>query len=232
MSRILFVEDSEDIQVFLAGALRGLDCRIEKAYCVEDAKRAIANAEREPLDLAILDLSLPDGDAFEVMREIRSKSWTKSVPVLFFSGMGDVDTKLSAFDQGADDYLVKPIDPRELKARVALRLKKEPSAAPSNEVRTGGFALRLAELSFVSHETGEKIELTGKEFKILSVLMQNPGQIFTRQQLVKKVWGESVHVLDRTVDSHVCGIRRRLGKYADSLESRPNEGYCWQVDSK
>jgi DNA-binding response OmpR family regulator len=225
MARILSVEDSEDFQLFIAQALEPLDHEVTKSYDVKTALKQIDSAERDPIDLVILDIMLPDGDAFMVMKDLQERSWTKTTPVLLLTGLNDLKTKLSAFDLGADDYLIKPIDPEELRARVQMRLRKH-SAQPVSGIRAGGLLLKPAEMSVYTDDAKpSRIELTGKEFKILSFLMQNQGKIFSRLQLVQAIWGEKVHVLDRTVDSHICGIRRRLGTRASCLESLPNEGY-------
>lgn len=225
MARILSVEDSEDYQMFIAQALEPLEFEITKSYDVKNALKAIDGAERDPIDLVILDIMLPDGDAFMVMRDMQEHAWTKGTPVLLLTGLNDLKAKLSAFDLGAEDYLLKPIDPQELRARVQMRLRKH-SSRPGSSLRAGGIVLNPAEMSVHTDDPKPgKIELTGKEFKILSFLMQNQGKIFSRLQLVKAIWGEKVHVLDRTVDSHICGIRRRLGDRAGCLESLPNEGY-------
>jgi DNA-binding response OmpR family regulator len=232
MARILSVEDSEDYQMFIAQALAPLDFEITKSYDVKNALKHIDNAERDPIDLVILDIMLPDGDAFMVMRDMQERASTKGTPVLLLTGLNDLNTKLSAFDLGAEDYLVKPIDPQELRARVQMRLRKH-SSQGSGGLKAGGLILKPAEMSvFTDDAKPAKIELTSKEFKILSFLMQNQGKIFSRLQLVKAIWGEKVHVLDRTVDSHICGIRRRLGDRAGCLESLPNEGYRFNPSAK
>jgi DNA-binding response OmpR family regulator len=232
MARILSVEDSEDFQLFIAQALAPLDHELTKSYDVKNALKQIDGADRDPIDLVILDVMLPDGDAFAVMKDLQERSWTKGTPVLFLTGLNDLKAKLSAFDLGADDYLLKPIDPQELRARVQMRLRKH-SALPASGIRAGGLLLKPAEMSVYTDDAKPaKIEFTGKEFRILSFLMQNPGKIFSRLQLVQAIWGEAVHVLDRTVDSHICGIRRRLGSRAACLESLPNEGYRFNPMAK
>lgn len=232
MPRILSVEDSEDYQMFISQALEPLDFKITKSYDVKNALKIIDGAEKDPIDLVILDIMLPDGDAFMVMRDMQERAWTKGTPVLLLTGLDDLNSKLSAFDLGAEDYLLKPIDPQELRARVQMRLRKH-FLQPGGVLKAGGLILKTAEMSVYTNDAKpSKIELTSKEFKILSFLMQNQGKIFSRLQLVKAIWGDKVHVLDRTVDSHVCGIRRRLGDRANCLESLPNEGYRFNPSAK
>ena len=139
-----------------------------------------------------------------------------------------MDSKVTAFNLGADDYLVKPISGVELRARVEMRLKKSTHLQTvQNKLVKGNLILDVALLraSVQEGDQTKTVPLTAKEFKILTVLAQNERQVYSRQNLVKHVWGDSIHIQERTVDSHIFGLRKKLGLYGDYIECIPHAGY-------
>lgn len=227
MYHILFVEDQEDWQVIVKRALASSQIEITVAKCVKEALRILASPSSSKFDLAILDNGLPDGSGIEVLEAIRAGA-TPQMPVFILSGVSELDSKVTAFNLGADDYLLKPISGIELRARVEMRLKKaSDTAATSTMLRKNKLTLDLSLMraSLTFEETSKTLPLTAKEFKILVLLAQNEGRVYSRRDLVDSVWGQSVNVLERTVDSHIFGLRKKLEEYSDSVECIPHMGY-------
>jgi len=150
----------------------------------------------------------------------------KETPVFFLSSKAELDSKVTAFNLGADDYIVKPINPVELRARVEMRLKKSKSVVTDVVVR-GDLTIELSLLkgSRMIDGSSRDMQLTAKEFKILAFLVQNENKVFSRANVVEAVWGGGLHVLDRTVDSHIYGLRKKMGPIAYYVDCIPGAGY-------
>ena len=226
MFKVLLVEDSEEFQLAVKRAL--LQPNIELTI-VSTVEHALVSISTQSFDLAILDIGLPDGKGFEVLRELRTEKHAH-VSVFLMTGQTDIESKLTAFNLGADDYLVKPVNPMELRARVEMRLKRQAPISTS-QFKKGHLEIDIELTKVISDVDGtpKEIGLTAKEFKILALLAKNEGRIYSRTEIVKTLWGNSVHVLERTVDSHVFGMRKKLGLCAEYVENIPGQGYCFKV---
>jgi two-component system catabolic regulation response regulator CreB len=204
MSRILVVEDEPAIAESLAYALRRDGFAVTVAGTLGDARAAIDEA-----DLVVLDLMLPDGSGFELVGAARRAAQAPAVIVLS-SRDGEAD-RVAALETGADDYVTKPFSPREVVARVRAVLRRSqgggartpaaPAVAPPITVDE---ATRRALVS------GRLVELTRVEFDLLACLVAAPGRVYTRAQLIDRVWGDGFAITDRTIDSHVKALRRKL----------------------
>lgn len=227
MYHILLVEDTEASYLIAKRALAKPEIDLKWCQTIAEAIKDIDHRE-EPIDLVLLDLLLPDGDGLTVLNHIQNIEELREVPVLLLTSKEDLASKISTFSLGAEDYLIKPINPIELWARVETRLKKSMARKKNRDViKRGGLIINIP-LMQVTAQKGEdrsKIELTGKEFRILAFLAQNENYVFTRTQLVKAIWGEATHVVERTVDSHICGLRRKLGEHAFHVENISGAGY-------
>lgn len=168
---------------------------------------ALDEARRQAPALAILDVGLPDISGFELCRQLLAQH--PSLPVLFLTARSDEVDKLLGLEMGADDYVAKPFSPREVCARVRTILRRmQKSALPSDIVRIGQFELNepAAQINWC----GETLLLTRYEFLLLKTLLHAPGRVFSRQQLMDKVWGEDGDSFDRTVDTHIKTLRAKL----------------------
>ncbi|UJD93306.1 two-component system response regulator CreB [Lelliottia amnigena] len=168
---------------------------------------ALDEARRQSPALAILDVGLPDISGFELCRQLLAQH--PSLPVLFLTARSDEVDKLLGLEMGADDYVAKPFSPREVCARVRTILRRmQKSAAPSDIVRIGQFELNepAAHISWCGHA----LPLTRYEFLLLKTLLNAPGRVFSRQQLMDKVWGDEGDSFDRTVDTHIKTLRAKL----------------------
>lgn len=226
MARILCVEDSREFQIYLGSILR--EHRLTHVSTVRDAIQAL-NAGLNVFDLIILDVSLPDGNALKALPEIREIIKGRSIPLIIVSSDTDVLTKVAAFSVGADDYITKPPNGSELKARIEAKLRW----ASANTQESGTISYhdvdldpeRMAAERHLDNGSREVIDLTPFEFKILRLLLVRPGQVFSREQIIDRVWGVGRFVTPRTIDAHVSHLRNKLQTTTVRLETIPGAGY-------
>jgi len=200
---ILVVEDAPDTSLLISGALRAAGHRVRCAASMGEALDSISTA---PPDVVVLDLTLPDGDGLDLCRTIRDRS---SAYVLMLSGRDDEIDKLLGFRLGADDYVTKPFSPRELVARVEALLRRPRSTADqAPERRIGDVVIRS-----VAREVevaGQQVDLTRIEFDLLDTLTANPKVVFTRAQLLERVWRPDWYADDHVVDVHIANLRKKI----------------------
>ncbi len=206
MPKILVVDDEEDILDLLDYNLSVSGFSVERALL---GRIALAKSEENTPDLVILDEMLPDLRGFEVLRALRSRPKTQSVPVIMLTARAAEADKLIGFELGADDFVTKPFSPGELLARVRAVLKRSRGEGSKKPL------LRFGELSIdtQAHRAflGEKeLSLTPQEFRLLSFLASNPDRVYSREQLVAKAWDQDVFVDPRTVDVHVRRLRAQI----------------------
>jgi two-component system phosphate regulon response regulator PhoB len=230
MHSILVVEDAPDFQLMIKHALTPPAYRLT---CAETLSQAIQSLKMETFDLVLLDIGLPDGEGYQVCTQMQSDERTKNIPVFFLTGKTDVYDKVMAFSVGADDYIVKPFDPRELKARIDAKLSKKKNLANAEETfRKGSLKISLGmQKAFSIEADGKEIDLrlTPAEFKLLNYLIKNEGRLCSRAKLLSDLWGNDVHVLDHNVYTHVCALRRKLGKNSRYVHSVPRQGYRFSI---
>lgn len=174
-------------------------------------------AEQEP-DLVVLDWMMPEASGIDVCRELRARAGTKLMPIIMVSARGEEGDLALGLDSGADDYVTKPFSPRELVARVKALLRRARPALSQELLEFAGVELNLETMKVT--RDGETIHLGPKEYSLLSVLIERPERVFSREQLLDKVWGHGIYVEDRTVDVHMSRLRRALNK-SDNGE-KPN----------
>lgn len=224
MPRVLLVEDEPAIADTLVYAL-GTECfEVTHALTGEDALAAVA---REKFDFAILDIGLPDMTGLELCRRLRESS---SIPVLFLTARDGEMDRILGLELGGDDYVTKPFSPREIVARVRAILRRSQAPATSAEpVPADGKILRHNHSAMRIHCHGEPLDLTAHEYKLLLVLLEKPGRVFTRDQLLEHAWQDSGAVTDRTIDAHVKSIRAKLRAVRigaeDLIQTRRGLGY-------
>jgi DNA-binding response OmpR family regulator len=203
---ILVVEDETSIATFVAAYLRNAGYAVKT---VPSAQAAVAELAADPPALVVLDLNLPDGDGVELCRRIRK---TSDVPILMLTARDDDIDKIIGLEVGADDYMTKPFNPRELVARVKSVLRRaapERRKSDADEIRHGDLTINAGKREV--HVGEEEIRLAPKEFDLLWELLDHRGIVLTRDQLLERVWGYTFAGDTRTVDVHVRQIRRKLG---------------------
>ncbi|MDX2023827.1 MAG: two-component system response regulator CreB [Deltaproteobacteria bacterium] len=201
-STVLLVEDESAIADNVLYALRTAGF---VAVWRSLGQEALALLRSEPVDLVVLDIGLPDANGIEVCKSIRAFS---QVPIIFLTARADEIDKVVGLEIGADDYVTKPFSPRELAARVKVILKRTQASAPTTPAAAGKFVVDAprARISYV----GVPLELTRYEYLLLQFLVAHPEQVFSRAQLLDRVWDASQTSLDRTVDAHVKSLRAKL----------------------
>ncbi len=212
---ILVIEDHSATREFLADNLSADGYEILKAECAEDGERMIAS---EFPDLAILDLELPDHDGLDLLRKVREADriagrFDPDLPILILSGHGTELQRLRGFDQGCDDYVTKPFSYHELRARVCALLRRGERRSGPRRLRVG--PLDVDPLSRRVWLHGGEVKLSKKEFALLRALAGDPTRVFTREELLRGVWGYRSMGRTRTLDSHASRIRKKLGACGD-----------------
>ena len=203
---ILVVEDETSISSFVAAYLRNAGYGVRTAA---SAKAAVVDLANELPSLIVLDLNLPDGDGVELCRRIRRSS---DVPILMLTARDEDVDKIIGLEVGADDYMTKPFNPRELVARVKSVLRRaspERRRSETEELRHGDLVVNSGKREV--HVVDEEVHLAPKEFDLLWELLDHRGIVLTRDQLLERVWGYTFAGDTRTVDVHVRQIRRKLG---------------------
>ncbi len=224
MPRVLLVEDEPAIADTLVYAL-GTEC-FEVTHALTGAD-ALAAAASESFDFAILDIGLPDMTGLDVCRRLREKS---AIPVLFLTARDGEMDRILGLELGGDDYVTKPFSPREIVARVrAILRRSQNTVSPQPRIACGGKSLHHDQETMRIHCHGEQLDLTAHEYKLLLVLMEKPGRVFTRDQLLDHAWEDPGAVTDRTIDAHIKSIRAKLRIARDGaenlIETRRGLGY-------
>jgi DNA-binding response OmpR family regulator len=202
-SKILVVDDEKKIVEILKGYLEREGYQVITAY---DGRAALDLAQSNSPDLIILDLMLPEVSGWDVCRELRRKS---DVPVIMLTARDDTTDKIIGLELGADDYVTKPFDPKEVISRVRAVLRRSEGKAVAKAVLNVGDIVIDTEKRIV--RCGDsKIELTPIEFEIIRVLAENPGRVYSRMQLLDRVQGDAYEGYERTIDSHIKNLRRKL----------------------
>lgn len=206
MPRILVVDDDKQIVRLVQSYLERASYQVLTAY---DGETALHTVRRERPDLVVLDLMLPNRDGWEVTRTIRSDPGLASLPIIMLTARVEDTDKIVGLELGADDYIAKPFNPHEVVARVRAVLRRVTGApAASRIIQVGGLRMDADR-----HEVtldGSPLELTPTEFDLLKVLIEQRGHAFTRMELVEKGLGYSFEGLDRTIDSHIKNLRRKI----------------------
>jgi len=207
VATILVVDDEEPIQELLRFNLE------KEGYLVcvaKDGQEALKHVENDQPDLLVLDLMLPGMDGLEVCRKLRSNPKFQQIPIIMLTAKGEEIDKVLGLELGADDYMTKPFSPRELLARIKARLRRLNSQEEADAQIIIRGELRVDVTGFRVHVRGEETELTPKEFEFLRVLIAHPGKVYSRDELLERIWGYEYDGDTRTVDVHVRHLRLKV----------------------
>lgn len=220
-SKILIIEDEKDIAELVQYNLEREGFQVAAIHNGEDA---IDLLQRETPELIILDLMLPGIDGLETCRLIKQDPRSQNIPVIFLTAKSEESDIVVGLQLGADDYITKPFSPKVLLARVRAVLRRAAEkTAPSDLRKFGNVTLDLTKHKVTA--SSKTIELTTIEFNILEFLSRYPGRVFTRDQIMDKVWKEGKFIVDRAVDVHIRGLRKKLSKDANLIETVRGVGY-------
>ncbi|MFN4141863.1 phosphate regulon transcriptional regulator PhoB [Aestuariivirga sp.] len=221
---ILVVEDEEPIQILLAYNLEAEGYRVRQTADGEEVMRLLA--EERP-DLILLDWMLPGMSGIEVCRLLRTKPETRDIPIIMLTARSEEAERVRGLATGADDYMVKPFSVPELLARIRTILRRINPEAVADQLKAGDLSLDRRSRR-VTRGTRD-INLSPTEFRLLEQLMQSPGRVYSRGQLLDTVWGRDVYVDERTVDVHVGRLRKSLsrGREPDPIRTVRGMGYAF-----
>jgi DNA-binding response OmpR family regulator len=216
MARILIVEDHENLGTSLKSFLESNGYVVDLA---KDLRSAEAKAT-EPFDLMVLDWNLPDGQGIDLLAKLRRNG--VRTPTIFLTARAELVDKVLGLELGANDYVTKPFEPRELLARIRVQLREVRSTPASSEILTVN-SLSVDRMKHRVLFRGTPIELVKKEYDLLLLFLESPGKVFSRDEILNKVWGYEVYPTTRTVDTHVMLLRQKI--CPDLIETVRAVGY-------
>jgi DNA-binding response OmpR family regulator len=223
-AHILVIEDEQDIRDLISFQLKSEG---HSVTAVESADRAISVIERgEKIDLFIIDWMLPGAmNGLEFTKKLKSHKDHKNVPIIMITALTQADNIVAGLDAGADDYMTKPFDLNVLQARVRVQLRDHAPVAKDNETIYDFGLLKIESEKCRVFVAGEEINLTSTEFKILLLLAEKPGHVYTREQFINNIQGDNIFVTGRTIDTHIAGLRKKMGEAANMIETIRGIGY-------
>jgi two-component system, OmpR family, alkaline phosphatase synthesis response regulator PhoP len=221
--RILIVDDEEDLCEILQYNLSNEGFNTEVAHSAEDVlKKPVAD-----FDLILLDVMMGQMSGFKLADKLR-KEMSIEIPIIFLTAKDTENDILTGFSVGADDYVSKPFSINELTARVKAVLKRSYADRVTNKsiMQFNGLDLDTVRKRLIIND--ERIELTKKEYEILKLLLENQGSVFSRDELLSRIWGDDVIVTERTVDVNITRLRTKLGKFGSFLRNKTGYGYYFE----
>ena len=222
--RILIVDDEPDLCDILRFNLEAAGYEVATANSAEEAIGMLNSegpADAPTFDLLLLDVMMPGMSGFELAGKLKQNGSTSQLPIIFLTALGGEEDLLHGFHLGADDYIAKPFSVREVLARVTAVLARTAQVSANTPVAIDPVAKTIA-------IDGQQVPFTPTEFYLLKTLCDHPGRIFSREELIQRVWPSDVIVTTRTVDVNMARIRKKLGQHAQSIVSRQGFGYCYK----
>jgi two-component system response regulator len=223
--RILVVDDEEDLREILKFNLESEGYLVDTAPSAEEALKMLS----ETYDLILLDVMMGGMSGFRMAEKLR-KDLHNATPIIFLTAKDTENDMLTGFNIGGDDYISKPFSIKEVSARIKAVMKRAGSLDASNKKQTIDVGKMHIDLATKSVSIDEHIiPITKKEFEILNMLAQSPGKIFSREDILNKVWNDDSYVLERTVDVHITRLRKKLGEQGKHIVNRSGYGYCVEL---
>ena len=226
MVKLLIVDDEIQIIELIKKYAKFSGYEYEVAYNGQEAIDMIN--ENSDFDLIVMDIMMPEVDGFTAVKEIRKKS---SIPVILLSARSEEYDKLYGFDLGIDDYVTKPFSPKELMMRISAILNRYSHRKQVVEEVINNLSYEELVINQTEHAvylSGNRVEVTLKEYELLVYLMENPNIALKREAILEKIWGSSDKTNERTLDTHIKSIRKKIGKYADNIITIRRVGYRFE----
>ena len=224
--KLLVIEDDEDIREVIVLHLERAGYSVD---WIDNGSDAIDLVQKKNYDLFVVDRMIPGANGIEVCKYIRSNNSTKLTPILFVTALAASEDIVDGLNAGGDDYLTKPFDLKVLSARVLSLLRRWEQVKqmqhedPANSIEVGGIV--MDQEKHLVQVDGREIHLTLTEGKILQELLKHAGKVMSRDKLVKSVIGDSIHVTERTIDTHIAALRKKLGQKSSIIETIRGVGY-------
>ena len=225
-SKLLLIEDEDSLAYTLKTFFEKKNFNVE---IVKDGEDALFQAESMKPDVVLLDWMLPNMSGLEICRQIRTAKDIKKTPIIFLTAKGEEEDKLRGLDTGADDYITKPFSQRELLARINALLRRSNPSNLDDELSYKKTIIMNLKTHRVKRE-GKQVKLNPKEFDLLKLFMENPGKVFSRDQLLDKIWG-NINVEPRTVDVHIRRLRQNINvnNAKDLIRTVRSSGYSLDI---
>ena len=229
MAHLLLLEDDADIRLGLEQHLKREGFTLSSFENGRDALKCISQStggQAPHLDVALLDLTLPDIDGLDVLRAIRADQRYRTLPVVLVTARNDEIDRVLGLELGADDYITKPFSNRELVARIRAILRRATFIEQTDKVRLLAFDRLTVDLDqHIARAEGQALDLTRREFELLAFFLQNPRRVLSREKILQQVWGLEYLGESRTIDAHVRRVRAKLGPCAALIETIVGVGY-------
>jgi two-component system phosphate regulon response regulator PhoB len=196
--------------------------------CVDTSKSALKALSARSFSLLLLDVKLPDGSGIEFCKNMREQEEYYDLPIFFLTRQSEITDKVRSFEAGADDYILKPVDPAELRARVLGQIRRRSNTY--SQIRVDNYRVDFTQhkiFEIDQDNTESALSLTPLEFKIFSHFLKSPSKIFTRSELLRLFWGNNVYLSKNTVDTHISSLRKKLGAGSTAIKSVFKQGYCY-----
>ncbi len=223
--RILVVDDEEDLCEILKFNLENEGYQADTANSAEEALKL----DLTQYDLLLLDVMMNEISGFKMANMLKKDKATEHIPIIFITAKDTENDMLTGFNLGADDYISKPFSLREVMVRVKAVLRRTAGSKAKkadDSVQYKGLVLNLTTKKVFIDDN--EVALTKKEFEILRLLLQERGRVFSREDILSKVWHEEVYVLDRTIDVNITRLRKKIGEYGKRIVTRLGYGYCFE----
>ena len=225
--RILVVDDEEDLCEILKFNLENEGYEVDTANSAEEALKM----DLPQYHLLLLDVMMGEISGFRMANMLKKDKKTAQIPIIFITAKDSENDTITGFNLGADDYISKPFSIREVMVRVKAVLRRTATPLPVKEeevLEYKGLTLNIPQKK-VSID-GTEVPLTKKEFEILMLFLQNKGRVFSREDILAKVWNDEVYVLDRTIDVNITRLRKKIGEYGKRIVTRLGYGYCFECE--
>ena len=224
--RILVVDDEEDLCEILKFNLEMEGYTVDTAYSAEEALKL----DITQYNLLLLDVMMGEISGFKMARMLKANKDTAEIPIIFITAKDTENDTITGFNLGADDYISKPFSLREVIMRVKAVLRRTAGVQIKEEEQRQykGLVINIPQKKVTID--GEETSLTKKEFEILLLLLQNQGRVFSREDILAKVWNDEVYVLDRTIDVNITRLRKKIGSYGKYIVTRLGYGYCFECE--
>ncbi|MEG0948799.1 MAG: response regulator transcription factor [Bacteroidales bacterium] len=226
--RILVVDDEEDLCEILKFNIELEGYHVDTAYSAEEA----LTLDLAQYDLLMLDVMMGEMSGYDMARKVRSNPHYEKIPIVFLTAKDTENDMLHGFNVGADDYISKPYSIREVIVRIKALLRRTASQQTSAKHIIGYKTLSMDTVKKKTVINGEEIQLTKKEFEILKLLLSNLGQVFSREEMLSRIWTDEVYVLDRTIDVNITRLRKKISPYGKNIITRLGYGYCFETTDR
>ena len=224
-TRILVVDDEEDLCEILKFNLEIEGYDVDTAFSAEEAlKKDICS-----YNLLLLDVMMGEISGFKMANMLRKNERTAKMPIIFLTAKDTENDLLTGFNLGADDYISKPLSIRQVEARAKAVVRRTVAKTVQSEPESLVYETLILDIKRIKASVdGEEIPLTKKEFEILKLLLENKGNVFSREEILSRIWKDEVYVLDRTIDVNITRLRKKIGVYGKNIVTRLGFGYCFE----